>query len=38
MVVPLLLTGAAGLLLGLWPRTGGLLALAEAAARGVFLR
>lgn len=38
MVVPLLLTGAAGLLLGLWPRTGGLLALAEAAARGVFVR
>ena len=38
VVVPLLLTAAAGVLLGLWPRTAGLLPLAEAAARGVFGR
>jgi multicomponent Na+:H+ antiporter subunit D len=38
VVAPLLLTASAGLVLGLLPRTGGLLSLAEAAARGVFLR
>jgi multicomponent Na+:H+ antiporter subunit D len=38
VVGPLLLTASAGLLLGLWPRTTGLLALAETAARSVFAR
>lgn len=38
VVVPLVLTALAGLLFGLLPRTGGLLSLAEAAARSVFAR
>jgi multicomponent Na+:H+ antiporter subunit D len=38
IVVPLLLTAGGGLLLGLWPRTVGLLSLAETAARSVFAR
>jgi multicomponent Na+:H+ antiporter subunit D len=38
MLVPLLLTAAAALGLGLLPRSGGLLSLAESAARGVFAR
>jgi multicomponent Na+:H+ antiporter subunit D len=38
VVVPLLITAGLGLLLGLWPRTAGLLPLAEAAARDVFVR
>jgi multicomponent Na+:H+ antiporter subunit D len=38
LLVPLLLTAGAALALGLRPRTGGLLSLAEAAARGVFAR
>jgi multicomponent Na+:H+ antiporter subunit D len=38
ILVPLVLTAAAGLGLGLVPRAVGLLPLAEAAARGVFAR
>jgi multicomponent Na+:H+ antiporter subunit D len=38
IVVPLVLTAAAGLGFGLFPRAVGLLPLAEAAARGVFGR
>ena len=38
VVLPLLVTAAAGLVLGLAPRAAGLLSLAEAAARSVFAR
>jgi multicomponent Na+:H+ antiporter subunit D len=38
LVLPLLVTAAAGLVLGLVPRAAGLLSLAEVAARSVFAR